>query len=549
MRWIGLSIPALLLVISLSFSRCGGDSNLVDTVALAPAVNELKVAEEYYNKKVQLKTRVFYGAHEFKWMWLNKRKPEKIFEAFVDEIKESPRYGFSPEDYHISELEQGVQALYDNRNRTNENISALDIRITASFFLFTTHLIEGRVRYPGAKEFLWKKGMPLENDIALLIKMESASGLRKALEDLHPKDPLYVDLQKVLRQYRELSKADTLPVIYSKLKLTPGESHEQIPLIRNKLRITTDYSGNTKDTLRVYDEPLVEAVKQFQVRHGLSPDGIISSKTISVLNIPLKEKTERIALNLERLRWLPHIQGKKDEIVINVPEYMLRVYQNQHEKMKMRVILGAEYTPTPVFHDTLKYIVFSPTWMVPKSIFEKEFLPKLRDNPGYFPPERFRFFKDEKEIDPYMEPWSDDDLNLTRYRVVENPGDENSLGKVKFIMPNDFSIYLHDTPAGQLFEKQERALSHGCVRVERPADLAQYLLSDQPGWNKKKIEDAMNAEEPVKVDIAKPYPVYIVYRTVWVDDKDLVNFREDIYGHDKRQLTYLKRQPLAQMNH
>ena len=211
----------------------------------------------------------------------------------------------------------------------------------------------------------------------------------------------------------------------------------------------------------------------------------------------------------------------------------------------MRVVLGSEYTPTPVFHDTLKYIVFSPTWTVPKSIFVKEFLPKLQEDPFHFSTERFRFFKNGKEIDPGLEQWTDEGLDARGYTVVENPGDANSLGKVKFIMPNDFSIYLHDTPAERLFRREERALSHGCIRLEKPEELAAYLLRDQKKWNESRIREAMESGEPLQVDLQKPYPVYIVYRTVWVDDDDQINFREDIYGHDKRHLARLNKKAVG----
>lgn len=540
MKWTGGLIIAMLLLTGIIFSRCGGHGNVIDTVAspIAQAVNKIKVADSYYNRKIQLKTSVFYRANQYKRAWLKKRRPDKMFKAFINEVQESEQYGFVAEDYRIAELQDAVKALYDNRKRTDADISDVDIRITASFFLFTTHLIEGRVRYPGAKDFLWVRGMPLENDIALLLQMESGSDLRKELQDLHPKDPEYKKLQEALKEYRTLEKADTFPRIRESLTIKPGESNEAIPGIRRKLMLTKYISEGTGDS-PVLDEQLVEALKKFQEHHGLEPDGKLDRHTLRFLNIPLRDKSQLIRLNLERLRWHPHVQGKGDEIVVNVPEYMLRVYRNNKEKMKMRVILGAEFTPTPVFHDTLKYIVFSPTWIVPKSIFEKEFLPKLQEDPGHYSIDRFKFYKDGHEIDPFEEPWTEEDLDIDAYRVVENPGDANSLGKVKFIMPNDYSIYLHDTPADQLFERDERALSHGCIRVEKPEELAAYLLSDQNDWTMEKVREAMKSQEPIQVNLPKPIPVYIVYRTAWVDDDGMVNFREDIYGHDERHLARL----------
>lgn len=546
MRFTGAFVGGIFLVAFFNFSGCQSDGNVIDTVAspIAPAVKKLLVKQKYYHEKVALKTNVFYRAHEYKRAWLNKRRPEKMFEAFVQEVQESGKYGFEPGDYHIEDLQKEVEALYGDRKRTPADISDLDIRITASFFLYTTHMLEGRIRVPGAREFLWEKGEPLENDIALLLKMESASDLRKEVAALHPNHPQYERLQKALKRYRALAEHDTISPISTKIKLKPGESHKEIPRVRRKMELMeTKIAPPSSPTL--YDEALVKAVRVFQERHGLNPDGILDSKTAALLNTPLKQKAEVIALNLERLRWYPQIKGDKEEIVINVPEFMLRVYRNNREKMKMRVVLGAEYTPTPVFHDTLKYIVFSPTWIVPKSIFETEFLPKLQEDSFHFSTERFRFYKKGKEIDPTAEDWMDEDLDTSGYRVVENPGEANSLGKVKFIMPNDHSIYLHDTPADHLFAREERAYSHGCIRLEKPMDLAKYLLRDQKDWDEDAIARAMEAGDPVQVNLEKIYPVYIVYRTAWVDDNDQVFFFKDIYGHDQRHLDSLQKTTLA----
>ena len=183
--------------------------------------------------------------------------------------------------------------------------------------------------------------------------------------------------------------------------------------------------------------------------------------------------------------------------------------------------------------------MFSPTWIVPQSIFAEEFLPKLVEDPEHFSTERFLFYKEGEQIDPYEEKWDDKDLDPTLYRVVENPGEQNSLGRIKFIMPNNFAIYLHDTPADALFKREERALSHGCIRLEKPAELAEYLLSDQKKWDIHRIKQAMLAEEPQQVNLTESVPVYIVYRTAWVGENDRVNFREEIYEHDRRHLNHL----------
>lgn len=540
MKWTGAALVIFIVVSTLHFSGCKSDGGLIDTVAtpLAPIIERLRVAEPYYNKKVQLKTRVYYRANGYRRTWLGKRKPKRLFEAFLDEVRESATYGFVPEEYYVDQLKKAADALYSDKGRTVTDLSNLDIRITASFFLFTTHLLEGRIRYAGAREYFWKKGMPLENDIVLLLKIASDSDLRKTLRELHPDDRQYERLQEALRKYRDLERADTLPPVPPVPLAQPGQAHSAVQLLRQKLHLMGDLKGKPSSSAR-YDDELERAVMHFQSRHGVKPDGIPGEETVALLNVPMRERADVIALNLERLRWHPRLEFEHDAVVINVPEYMLRVYRNNKERMQMRVVLGSEYTPTPVFYDTLKYLVFSPTWTVPASIFEKEFLPVLQRDSFQFSPERFKFYRDSQPIDPYEEDWTDEELDASRYTLIETPGEANALGKVKFIMPNDFSVYLHDTPASRLFDRDERALSHGCIRVEKPVDLARYLLRDQQGWDEENIRQAMEAGKPQKVDLEKNVPVYIIYRTAWVDDSGDVHFRKDIYGHDRRQMARL----------
>jgi murein L,D-transpeptidase YcbB/YkuD len=542
MKWSFTLIFALLLAICFSFQACRKNrSNVIDTVAcpIGPTVAKLQIADPYFMKKVALKTELLYRANGLKRMWLKRKKPTDLYHAFIKELRSCSAYGLDPEEYQVTSIEDAVEKLYDKPKPTDEEISKLEIRISASFFLFSTHLIEGRIRYAGAKEFLWKRGMPLENDIVLLMKMKKARDFRKVIEHLQPKDPQYRQLQKALAAYRNLQAQDTFPALPHDLVVKPGESAESISLVRQRLTLVGDYKGGNSRSSTTYDDELVASVKLFQRRHGLSPDGVLAGKTIQLLNVPMTDLVNLIELNLERMRWHPHIDGNEYQIIINVPEYILRVYRNDKVKLAMRVVLGSEFHATPVFYDTLKYVVFSPEWRVPQSIFLHEFLPRLRMDPSSFDPGRFSFYKNGSKIDPLTEPWADEKIDSTAYSVVEVPGEENSLGSVKFIMPNDFSIYLHDTPAVALFGKEKRAFSHGCIRVEKPVALAEYLLSDQKDWNENKIRTAMGLDEPTKVDLSKPYPVYITYRTAWVDENDMLNFRQDVYGHDERQLTRL----------
>ncbi len=533
-----LGISLLFLIIP---SGCKDDRfDHIDTVAcpVQPAVNKIKIAHRYYNRKIQSKTKAFYDDNEYKIVWLDRRGPSSLYKAFRDEVNESYRYGMNPSDYEIDLLEQEVNKLYEHRKPDVKEIANVDLRITASFFLFTTHMMEGRIRNPGASEFIWKKGTPKEDDVALLLNQTNGSSLRKELNKLHPADPQYEKLTKALADYRKLESQNTFKPLQLGEQLKPGQTSKAVPRLRQILFPTN--TPETKSDSMMYDDDLVSAVKEFQKRHGLTENGIVTGETLKFLNMSFSERADLIALNLERLRWRPFTTLDHDNIIVNVPEYFLRVYDNKKEVMTMRVVLGSDFNATPIFYDTIKYITFSPTWNVPQSILEEEFLPNLQSDPEYYSKE-FKFYHKRDSINPADVDWTDDDLDLSEYHAVQKSGDGNALGHVKFIMPNNFNIYLHDTPADGLFKRRERALSHGCVRLEKPIELAEYLLRDQPKWNRERIEEAMKSPEPINVNLKKLYPVHIVYRTVWVDEDGNVNFREDIYGHDKRQLAQLKK--------
>lgn len=515
----------------------------IDTVAapLAERVKKIQVEAPYYTKKIRSKTIEFYRMTDYKTKWLEFKGPHANYRAFIKAVDESAKYGLNPVDYDIKNIDENLEKLFDNRDRTPDDVARLDIRITSAFFLFTTHLIEGRIRQAGYGDFVWKKNPPKENDIKLLAE-NSSGNLYEIIDELHPPHEQYEKLRKALIEYRKLesSKDFAQPVALFKGTIKPGDKHAKVPHIRKRLQLTDLQDYDIEDSLR-YDERMQDAVRQFQRRHGLTEDGIISAGTLAHLNQSLKQKADLIELNLERIRWLPREYGE-DYISVNVPEYMLRVYENSKPKMEMRVVLGTEFNATPIFSDTLEYIVFSPTWTVPESIIKDEVIPDLQANAKAWDPERFMFYHKGEEVNPQDLDWEDEDLKPEDLKVVERPGQENSLGLVKFIMPNNLNIYLHDTPAERLFKKKKRTFSHGCIRLEKPVDFAKYLLRDNDKWDdEEKIKESMGKEDPVTVYLKKKYHVEIEYRTVWVDEDGLLHFRDDVYGHDKRQLSLLNR--------
>lgn len=509
----------------------------------------LSLENQHDRQRINDKVVRFYNIKGFETQWLFDSAPGNLYYTAIDMLKNAATFGLNPRDYDVGGIEERLRSLYQPKENKTIDIVALDIHITEMYFLFTTHLMEGKVRNVGSNRYVWKRPAQQYStrDVDLLAGVSNPDELLGTVKTLQPASEQYTRLQMALEQYRRLESEtpDAFPVITVNGKVKPGDRNIAIPLVRKKLSFTDlkpypmqyDSSLESMDSL-VYDQTLADAVKFFQLRHGLEPDGIIGEKTLKFLNQSFHEKANIIALNMERMRWTTE-NSAQNYILVNIPEYKLRVYENKKVQFEMRVIVGAANKATPVFSDALEHLVFSPTWTVPVSIIKEEIIPNLRSNPAYYSAKNFSFYKNDVEIDPSLEDWNSETVNPYQYRVVQGPGRDNSLGLVKFVMPNTMSVYLHDTPNHRLFARDYRALSHGCVRLDEPVRFAEYLLRDQKGWTPERINKAMNDSIPSTVHLKKPFDVHLEYWTAWVDEDGLVNFREDIYGHDKVQLSQL----------
>jgi L,D-transpeptidase YcbB len=522
----------------------------IDTLSYGFRNRSLVVAgNPYFSKRVTDKINRFYKDKAYQTQWLYDQAPASLYYSVINTLKNADKFGLIPEDYDVASIEQRLNTVYKDKAVSMGQIADLDIHITEMYFLFTSHLLEGKVRSVGNGRNVWKRQSKelTMTDVDFLLATTNSTQFDEALQKLQPADVQYARLQKALVHYQSLAKSPQahLPAVSVPRKIAPAESSPAIPLIRQKLSLLDlkvyampfDSATGTMDSL-YYDPDLVYGIKLFQLRHGLEPDGIIGDKTLKFLNQPFKEMADVIAINMDRMRWHSGNYGD-NYILVNVPEYKLRVYENHKPELEMKVIVGSAQTATPIFTDVLEHIVFSPTWTVPVSIIKGEIIPNLKANPEYYSNKNFAFFKNEVEIDPAYEPWDSVAINPYEYRVVQNPGPDNSLGLVKFMMPNNLSVYLHDTPNHRLFSKDYRALSHGCVRLDEPAQFAEYLLRDQKGWTSERISKAMSSPTPTTILLKKHYDVHIEYRTAWVDEEGALHLREDIYGHDRVQLSQL----------
>lgn len=369
------------------------------------------------------------------------------------------------------------------------------------------------------------ESMRLSIDIAL-----ARGDIGDWLKSLLPAHQDYERLRIILRDLEKLRFAGGWNVVGEGPALDVGDAGERVPRLRDRLGI-----GGIELTpaSSVYDEQLSARVRDYQLQHGLDADGIAGSQTIRHLDVDTNTRIEQVKTNLARMRQNPTpTQGTY--VHVNVPGFSLDYVRQGKPTLSMRVIVGNKKNPTPVFSDSIEYLVFSPYWNVPRRIAVKELLPIIVNDPDYLGRENFEIISAEGPVHPDTIDWSGVDTGEFPHRLRQKPGGGNSLGQVKFIFPNTYNVYMHDTPADSLFARSRRALSHGCVRLERPQELAAALLADLPEWSNERISAAMQATKPDYVALNQPVPVVITYRTVGVTKDGQVRFFDDIYRRDQR---------------
>ncbi len=394
----------------------------------------------------------------------------------------------------------------------------LELALTAQFFRFADKRYGGVVG-KDLRELDWFIPRRKKNYDQLL---DSLTAGHMDLSPIEPVHPQYALLKAQLKRYYEL---DTLvswePLSLGDLKkLEPGDSATWVPDLRQRVMVLGDLVSHGDSivlTSNVYDSLTVAGVKHFQERHGLHPDGVIGKGAIAALNRTPRERVRTLLVNMERLRWVPE-RTAPDLLLVNIPEFKLHVYEADTVAWSMNVVVGNSATRTVIFSDTLSRIVFSPTWSVPVSIVKGEILPAMRNNPNYL---------------------ASKDMIITGGSallpsILQQPGAGNALGRVKFLFPNDYSIYFHDTPSKGGFAREKRAFSHGCIRLSEPQRLAEYLLRNDSLWPTDSIKVAMYREKERYVRLKEKRPVTIGYFTAWVDRQGQLNFRDDVYGHDER---------------
>lgn len=460
----------------------------------------------------------FYKERNYQYAWFdNKGIAEQSFNflnllnSTVSELQDSSFY--NPE---LTEMYD--KAVVDTLHKQpQDTLLKTELLFTGQFFAYAAKVYKGSdIDAADLGWFIPRKKLNLKELLDSSIKSKATD-----IEIYAKQNPQYNKLQEQLVIYNDLAKTattDTIP--YVKKPLKRGDSSEIIVLLKKRLFLLGD--AKIADSSFKYDSITSIAVKQFQRRLGLSIDGAVGNKMIEELNVPLQWRIRQLLVNMERLRWLPPTKDS-NYILVNIPEYRLHVIDSGKTIMDMNVIVGKSANGTVIFSGNLKYIVFSPYWNVPTSIVRKEIVPAMDRNRNYLE-------KNHMEITGRS-----NGLPLVR----QKPGPYNSLGLVKFLFPNNYNIYLHDTPNRDLFTQSSRSLSHGCIRISEPKKMAQYLLRSDTAWNSNNIDSSMHLSKERWVTLKKTVPVLIVYFTAWVDKLGTLNFRKDIYGHDEKMAAKL----------
>jgi murein L,D-transpeptidase YcbB/YkuD len=459
----------------------------------------------------------FYTTNSDKSVWTTSEK-RKIILVFLNKSDEE---GLAPTDYSVKKLNQ-FESKYDLLS--DNECAEYDVLLTYNLQKYISHLTNGRLN-PKKLYKNWdlkENKIDLQKTVSELLKTDSLS---YKLEQLKPNFIVYKRLKKALKIINSYPNDDFIK-IEIKGKMVQNDSNPKIVAIKKRLMYWKDLQS--KDSLTVvYDSTTVIALKKFQKRHGLASDGVIGKGTVMALNVSKNQRKEQIIANLERWKWYPKNMGN-EFVIINIPEYRLTLIKNNDTLRVHKVIVGRSKRKTPVLSSILTQAVFNPTWTVPPTILREDVIPAIMKSRSYLAKTNIRLIdKSGNAVNPRN--WNLS--NARSFRYVQIPGKFNSLGMVKLIFPNRFSVYLHDTNHRDFFEKNERSLSSGCVRVDNPLELTEYLLDNKENWNLQKITETLQSEKTKYVSIKKEVFFHLLYWTAW-SEKNTLLFRDDIYNLD-----------------
>ena len=514
-------------------------------VASTVMINSLQTQPQNSFLK-QLYTRLFFVP-----VWIDENSVSSFSKEIFRQIREDKTLETTSKLYQDAvRLEQKARDIYASNGTLSQKVD-LEFKISQLYKGYADYALYGSINWGAFKDRLynlkaqdihagWVTFRPRFGPLSLVENAALSGSLSELFAQAMPKEYRYKELRESLIKYLEMQKNGGWATVSFKGTLKPGESNDVVPLLRERLRITGDYGTCSSKEANLYDSCLKEAVVHFQKRHGLEDEGVIGKKTMAALNVPIEKRIEQMRLNLDRIKWL-HERNEKRHIMINIPAFTLFFEEDKALRLKMKVITGKRKNPTPIFSNTVQTIVLNPHWNVPKSIIQKEMIPKLLKNPNAMAKEKIEIHtgwgKDARKVSGGSVNWWRYRYSKTMpYRFAQVPGAGNALGKVKFLFPNQFSVYMHDTPTKSLFNHNVRAFSHGCIRLSQPIELLETFSTFNDTVDFEKSQERLKGINKSFLTLTTKVPVDVIYLTAYVDYDGVLQFRNDIYGYDKMQL-------------
>lgn len=476
----------------------------------------------------QIELPKFYFNRDFELAWTDEKNRNDLLESINASFDE----GLSPEDYHLEKISKFLNKA-DYKELSKTNAAQVDLLMTDALILYASHLISGKVEQSKLRS-KWDVDLnprPDNVDSLLTVTLYNKK-IKPALEAVKPSHYLYKLMKFHLKEYREIAKNGAWSKIPEGKTLKKGMSDKRITIIRTYLITTKDLKNTTSSNNEEFDEELEDAVELFQKRHNLTIDGAIGKGTIEQMNVSVEERIAMIRLNLERFRWAFH-EPDNDFLMVNIAGFHVKRITNKQEVFDSRVIVGKYHKESPIFKDQMTYIEMNPTWTLPYSIATHETLPKLKKNPNYLSEKNMIIMdRNGKVLDASKIDFNQYSVGNFPFILRQTPGPWNALGEVKFMFPNKYAVYLHDTPSRGLFNRQDRAFSHGCIRTENKWELLMSLMDDPDVWNMDKINQILKSGKTTRITLPKPVNIYIMYWTSRVDQQNLIYFMKDVYKRD-----------------
>ncbi len=468
-------------------------------------------------------------------LWVGNQRMEDM----VARLRAAAYDGLDPGSYPADQLARLAAASSHTDARSR---AIVELYFSAAFLEFASDIRVGRLlpHKVDPNFFLQNRAIdPLD----ALNRLGRAPSIDAFFDAWQPQAPDYVGLKMALSDYMALAQTGGWPSVPLGDSLKPGMSDPRVPALRARLFLTDGAPQRPSGAADVYDQGLANAVEWFQRRHGLADDGVVGKNTIAALNVPVEERIRELVVAMERWRWMPENLGR-NHLIVNIAGFYLKHVEDGQVVDRMAVVVGKPYSRTPVFSDRVRYLEFNPYWNVPSDIAIREELPKLKQNPAARQAAGFEAVRGGQVYQLTQIDWSQYGPGNFPFQLRQRPGPTNALGRVKFMFPNQFNVYLHDTPSRGAFAADSRAFSHGCVRLSRPLDLATEVLAGNPGWNRRHIEAVVDGGDRTTVNLAQPLPIHITYLTAWVDD-GTPNFRNDVYEQDAKLINALDGRAMA----